>query len=91
MVSVLAMIQKQGGRFAHIERHDVDTAVIVDVAKGCASTGTERNIAQAGGRGDLLKRAIPLVAKQQHRLTEVGGIGNRVHLRINMAIRREDV
>src|SRR5437868_8303002 len=91
MVAILAVIQKQRGRLADVQGHNVHTAVVIEVAKSHSSAGVERNASESGARRNFLEGSIAQIAEEKQRLAKVRGIGNGIDLRVDVTIGGQNI
>ena len=62
MIAVAALVEQKRRRLTHFHNDDIHIAIIVNVAERGSAPACSRNRRQ--DRGDVLERAIPIVAKQ---------------------------
>jgi len=60
------VVAQQSGRLVHIQDQNVEVAVVVKITEGAAATGVRRCYPRAR-IGDLLKRAVRQIAKENAR------------------------
>src|SRR5580700_5843409 len=80
MVAIPTMVHQQRWRLAPVQGDDIHAAIIADISKRRSPPRPQRNVVEPCRSSNLVKRSIPMIAKQQHGLPEMGRVRNRIHL-----------
>src|ERR1700739_3760444 len=79
VIRIYCFINKQRGRLADIEDHNVEVPIIIDVAKSCAPPGLELALVETSGIRNVLKCAASEVAKKLNGLRVTDLARQRIH------------
>src|SRR5208337_3940396 len=91
MVGVARFVEKQGRRTGGIEDDYVEIAIVVDVAKGGATTRLEGAVIEPGAIRNFVESPVSQVAKQLYRLAILDFVFKCIHQGGKVAVGNEDV
>src|SRR5205085_10728500 len=87
----MTAVDEQVWGLPDIQSHNIDVAVIIDVAKRGPSARSQRHLRQSRRHRQVFEHAITKTTEHLHRLTIFHSALDDIHLRINMAICDEEI
>src|SRR5438128_1636744 len=91
MTRARSTIDEQSRGLANIQDQDVNFPIVVYIPKSRAPPGFQGKLVEAGEHRHVLERPVAMVAEQQYRLAIRHTAFHQVHLRIDMAVRNEEI